>query len=78
MANLTGGGDSQGPESCDWPRAALCLTFLQGLDLVLGEAGPVPLQLPLQLQVELRLLPLVPLHALSAHMTHVHILHHQG
>lgn len=37
------------------------LTFLQSLDLLLREAGPVPLQLPLELQPQLRLLAVVPL-----------------
>lgn len=54
--------------------AALCvllvraLTFLQSLDLLLREAGPVPLQLPLELQPQLRLLTLVPLHGDASHL----------
>lgn len=42
------------------------LTFLQSLDLLLCEAGPVPLQLPLELQPQLRLLAIVPLHGDSS------------
>lgn len=42
------------------------LTFLQSLDLLLCEAGPVPLQLPLELQPQLRLLALIPLHGDSS------------
>lgn len=38
------------------------LTFLQSLDLLLCEAGPVPLQLPLELQPQLRFFAIVPLH----------------
>lgn len=59
-----------GLEGSDWlkqrwrePCACLSgLTFLQSLDLFLCKAGPVPLQLPLELQPQLRLLALVPLH----------------
>ena len=47
-------------------RACIGLTFLQSLDLLLCEAGPVPLQLPLELQPQLRLLALVPLHGYSS------------
>lgn len=44
------------------------LTFLQSLDLLLRKAGPVPLQLPLELQPQLRLLALVPLHGDASHL----------
>jgi len=48
-------------EGSDWLKSkgesCACLhglTFLQSLDLLLCEAGPVPLQLPLELQPQLR------------------------
>ena len=44
------------------------LTFLQSLDLLLREARPVPLQLPLELQPQLRLLSIVPLHGDPSHL----------
>lgn len=47
---------------------ARTLTFLQSLDLLLREAGPVPLQLPLELQPQLRLLAFVPLHGNASHL----------
>ena len=53
------------------------LTLLQSVDLLLAEAGAVPLELPLELQVELgvvRLLPL-PLSPLCAHHAQAHVLH---
>lgn len=47
---------------------ARTLTFLQSLDLLLREAGPVPLQLPLELQPQLRLLAFVPLHRNASYL----------
>lgn len=44
------------------------LTFLQSLDLLLREARPVSLQLPLELQPQLRLLCIVPLHGDPSHL----------
>lgn len=44
------------------------LTFLQSLDLLLREARPVPLQLPLELQPQLRLLSIIPLHGDPSHL----------
>lgn len=63
-------------KAADWWESLACavraswrgLTFLKSLDLLLCEARPVPLQLPLQLQPQLRLLSIVPLHGDPSHL----------
>ena len=54
------------------------LTLLQSVNLLLAEAGAIPLELPLELQVELGLVSLLPLPLppLCAHHAQAHLIHH--